>query len=443
MVSYGATYGQPNIQQLLQTYGYQYQNAGGDINRVAQDVQSLLHTCRSLSPRGGQQYTNPNGKVVTLISLDGTCQIEYKGSTYHIPIKIWIPELYPLTSPICYVTPTTDMVVTPRHPYVQSDGLVVHFQYLHSWQAGVSTLVGLVAELSATFSERPPCQAKPPGYGSSDPGRFDQRTSSSISNHQQSSYQLAAGRKGSVNTTLAAGGYASKSTGGSSLPSYDNVQPPAYSTTAALQASILARTASSSVSQTERVTPAATTSSVSEENDRVAKFALETLESILNERKKEQDGALKMTVKLERGKTKLENGIAALKEQRDNLKVYIKTMKAKNANIAQWLVENETEDSADETDPEKLLAGGDAWSDQMFDQVALISAIDDLLFELDEAMKAKKIDLESFLRQVRRLSSRQFEAKALAKKIRGLQEKHPPRRARFVPSGDAPPSYWS
>ena len=34
MVSYGATYGQPNIQQLLQTYGYQYQNAGGDINRV-------------------------------------------------------------------------------------------------------------------------------------------------------------------------------------------------------------------------------------------------------------------------------------------------------------------------------------------------------------------------------------------------------------------------
>ena len=61
------------------------------------------------------------------------------------------------------------------------------------------------------------------------------------------------------------------------------------------------------------------------------------------------------------------------------------------------------------------------WSEQIFDQVATISAIDDTLFELDEGLKRGVVDLKPFLRSVRNLASQQFRAKALAMKICELQ----------------------
>ena len=67
------------------------------------------------------------------------------------------------------------------------------------------------------------------------------------------------------------------------------------------------------------------------------------------------------------------------------------------------------------------MLSGDVWSDQIFDQVATISAIDDTLFELDDALKKGVIELNPFLRAVRNLASQQFQAKALAMKICEMQ----------------------
>lgn len=41
---------------------------------------------------------------------------------YNIPVAIWLPERYPLAGPLAYVVPTPDMVIKPRHTFVDASG---------------------------------------------------------------------------------------------------------------------------------------------------------------------------------------------------------------------------------------------------------------------------------------------------------------------------------
>lgn len=38
------------------------------------------------------------------------------------PQAIWLPERYPLAAPMAYVVPTPDMVIKPRHSFVDASG---------------------------------------------------------------------------------------------------------------------------------------------------------------------------------------------------------------------------------------------------------------------------------------------------------------------------------
>ena len=143
-------------------------------------------------------------------------------------------------------------------------------------------------------------------------------------------------------------------------------------------------------------------------------------EIILQARRSALNSALDTMEALDAGQRKLKVGLNTLKEQENTLKGYIQVTKSKNANIAQWLVENENKNKKD-VDPDEVISSGDVWSEQIFDQVATISAIDDTLFELDEGLKRGVVDLKPFLRSVRNLASQQFRAKALAMKICDLQ----------------------
>ncbi len=42
---------------------------------------------------------------------------------YNIPVAIWLPERYPLAGPLAYVVPTPDMVIKPRHTFVDASGV--------------------------------------------------------------------------------------------------------------------------------------------------------------------------------------------------------------------------------------------------------------------------------------------------------------------------------
>ncbi len=51
---------------------------------------------------------------------------------YNIPVSVWVTERYPRQAPIVYVNPTPDMIIKPRHSFVDASGLV-NSAYLRNW----------------------------------------------------------------------------------------------------------------------------------------------------------------------------------------------------------------------------------------------------------------------------------------------------------------------
>lgn len=55
----------------------------------------------------------------------------FEGTTYHIPICIWLMDTHPNNAPICYVKPTLDMRIK-MSMYVDHNGKI-YLPYLHNW----------------------------------------------------------------------------------------------------------------------------------------------------------------------------------------------------------------------------------------------------------------------------------------------------------------------
>lgn len=47
-----------------------------------------------------------DGTTSTLLNLEGTIPIFYRGNQYNIPVEFWIAESYPMAAPVCFVRPT-------------------------------------------------------------------------------------------------------------------------------------------------------------------------------------------------------------------------------------------------------------------------------------------------------------------------------------------------
>jgi ESCRT-I complex subunit TSG101 len=55
-----------------------------------------------------------------------------QGVKYNIPVAIWLPEGYPRGPPMMYVVPTPDMIIKPRHSFVDASGVVLS-PYVRNW----------------------------------------------------------------------------------------------------------------------------------------------------------------------------------------------------------------------------------------------------------------------------------------------------------------------
>jgi len=96
----------------------------------------------------------------SLLSINGTIPIDYRGSQYQIPVEIVLSHVFPTRNPTCFVRPTESMMIKPKHPHCGADG-TIYCPYLSDWVYGKSTLLGLVHHLCALFSRDPPVRAKP------------------------------------------------------------------------------------------------------------------------------------------------------------------------------------------------------------------------------------------------------------------------------------------
>ena len=92
----------------------------------------LLRDCLSIS----SSKAFDTGQTALLLLLHGTLPISFRGSTYHIPIHLWIPHEYPRAPPLAFVVPTKEMGVRKGRE-VDPSGRVqegVVGQWWGSWQ---------------------------------------------------------------------------------------------------------------------------------------------------------------------------------------------------------------------------------------------------------------------------------------------------------------------
>jgi len=122
---------------------------------------------------------------------------------------------------------------------------------------------------------------------------------------------------------------------------------------------------------------------------------------------------------LKQSEQKIKSTIASLKEQQAALTTRLAVLSAKTEEVSAWLAEHEHDHKRVEV--ESLVFPKDSWGQQLIEQVAEDHAIEDTLYALDKALSKERIDAKIFMKQVRKLATQQFFARALAIKIQQKQ----------------------
>ena len=113
-------------------------------------------------------FTHNDGRTTRLLRAEGTVPIYYQGVKYNIPVQMFLPEGFPRVGPICYVTPTANMIIKPGHGLVDGGGLVRR-DPSGDWRYPASALAEFARHLADAFGREPPLFAKPPGYEAHSP----------------------------------------------------------------------------------------------------------------------------------------------------------------------------------------------------------------------------------------------------------------------------------
>ncbi|KAJ0401644.1 hypothetical protein ATCC90586_008954 [Pythium insidiosum] len=354
-----------NLDQILSSLQIYVQSS-----RVRQDVYNLLRQIPSLQPNCGT-FAHNDGTTSTLLNLEGTIPIFYRGNQYNIPVEFWMVETYPHAPPVCFVRPTADMMVKPGHPHVTSDGFV-KIPYITEWRQDF-TLVELVAHMCSIFGNIPPVFRRPaqatPQFSSS-PYSQSPATSNMNGYYQQSANSSYA-QSQPTQAAAAYSGYGSYQQGGRSSES-----------------SLFGSTPTRKIQQ---------------EMERLFKRVRDDI-----------DVQFEHQLSLTQSKENVERGIQSLEFLRDDLVRANGVIVNQDREVQQWLDENESKDTVD---PDSILIEADGLSKQLIKTMAENHAIEDALYFMDRALSNGEMELASFLKEVRKLARQQFMCQALIQKI--------------------------
>ena len=359
-------------------------------------LENVTRTCPSLVPRPGTLFDMQTGQDNKLVVLGGTVPISYSGAAYNIPVEIFLVETFPTAPPLIYVRPTADMIIKPNHGNVHPDGLLF-VPYLHSWNLQTHNLVGLVQEMRAVFTREPPCFAKPVGQ----PAYQQQQQP----NYAQQARQLPPPQYGGV-------------AGQGQQP-----PPPSY---AAAQSHTTPTAAPSGSSSTAfggggagagAAAPAAQGQLVAQLNGKIQSKLRERCEITRDD----IDIMVAREKGLERDLANVRTGVAQLRKQKEQLSARLVHVQGKTAEVQSWLDVNSGE--AKEPEVDELLLPNDVRSEQLLQLLAESAAIDDLLYQLGQAVKAGKVGLDEFLKMVRVQSRRKFICNAMIDQIQNEQQR--------------------
>ncbi|KAI4902953.1 hypothetical protein NFI96_020602 [Prochilodus magdalenae] len=341
-------------------------------------------------------YVFNDGSTRELMSLSGTVPVSYRGNIYNIPICLWLLDSYPYNPPICFVKPTSTMMIkTGKH--VDANGKI-YLPYLHEWKHPQSDLFGLIQVMTVVFGEEPPVFSRPttqtpyPAYQPAGPPASSYMANPPASPFSQSHTPSTGGFQG---YPYPAGSSGYPATSGAGL--FTPVTP----TTAGgptrdgtigedtIRASLV-----SAVSDKLRWR-------IKEEMDR-AQAELDALKRTEEDLKKGHQKLEEMMTKLDQEITDVDKNIDLLKQKDDELTTALGKM------------ENQSENN----DIDDLIVPTAPLYRQILNLYAEENAIEDTIFYLGEALRRGVIDLDVFLKHVRLLSRKQFQLRALMQKAR-------------------------
>lgn len=126
---------------------------------IVSDILSAFETFNQLN-LNVDEYIHHDGSEKKVVSISGKILIDCKNTNAcnQIPIEIYVDEDYPLSVPICYVRPTSDMLICVNNS-VNSNGLI-SLAYLNEWDFTKYDLISLLNEISNVLSVNLPFNIK-------------------------------------------------------------------------------------------------------------------------------------------------------------------------------------------------------------------------------------------------------------------------------------------
>lgn len=400
--------------------------------------------------------------------LHGTLPMTYKGVTYHIPLDVYLPPQYPVRPPSIYVRPVASMTIKTNHKHVGQDGMV-YMPYLHDWSAGACDLTELALLMSSIFGSEPPCYAKPK------PKQQQQQQTSTPPRAPGSSIitsppppQYVAAVSSNTNnslpppppTPLPSRQQSTTTTGYSSILSSltETVTSTAAAGMAKLkeekqrwdierevnEANIAAAVARAAAIDEER---SAAYLAMAEKDAAVEQQAIErsrqdmisiagtnirsAMMTIFDSIRLELRIELQHQKQLDSGRKRIEKLLKEGEEYKSCLIHENNNLDKSIVELEQWLTSVEEErqrqrqllqldnnnvdmdmtDNSSKAAVDLMALPADTYSAQMLALTAEIVAIDDCIYFLDSALVRGRITLDVYLKEVRRLSKRQFLAK--------------------------------
>uniref|UniRef100_A0A3P9KFR7 Tumor susceptibility 101a n=1 Tax=Oryzias latipes TaxID=8090 RepID=A0A3P9KFR7_ORYLA len=342
---------------MLQQYKYR--------DLTVREITYVISQYKDLKPVM-DAYVFNDGSSRDLMSLTGTVPVSYRGNTYNIPVCLWLLDTYPYNPPICFVKPTSAMMIkTGKH--IDANGKI-YLPYLHEWKHPQSDLIGLIQVMIVVFGEEPPVFSRPttqtpfPAFQAAGPPNGKPRSCGRAfiahESRDLSSVSVGPSRDGTIGEDT-------------------------------IRASLI-----SAVSDKLRWR-------MKEEMDR-AQAELDAL------KRTEED--------LKKGHQKLEEMISKLDQEVAEVDRNIELLKKKDEELSEALekMENQTENN----DIDDVIVPTAPLYKQILNLYAEENAIEDTIFYLGEALRRGVIDLEVFLKHVRLLSRKQFQLRALMQKAR-------------------------
>lgn len=337
---------------------------------IRQHLVALAEAYPSLHPKSSA-FTHNDGRTVNLLQAEGTIPILYNTSLYNIPASIWLLEPYPRLPPSVFLTPTSNMVVKPNHPFVDRDGSV-HAPYLRSWVYPSSNLLDLVRSLSHLFGQDPPLYTR----------------------HQHPNPNP------NPSPTLSPSPSSSRIYSPSPSPSQYQPRPAQQQRPTEDPAEVYRRNAINKVLDQVHGDMAA----------------------MRKAREAEMEGMFGTQAALRQRAEEIARGVREMTEEKEALEQQLQVVLMNSDVLEGWVRENEGKRRRDsDVDVDEVFEPVDVLSRQMVDCMAADLAVEDTVYSLDKAVQDGAIPFEMYLKSVRALSREQFFHRALAAKVRAAQ----------------------